>query len=218
MYDSTSQHQNSADLLQGNASSNCTELLRTCLGPKRYFYIAVVNSCSCLCLKILGNKLIHFYTLFQPAQLMPAHIFRGLILDSFILNVQPQRRSSRKGVCCSHPCGRTLLQDRFSLRLSNPGLLTLPHRTFTKMHFPNRSAPLHILESSPPTKRLKHALGYKLSCLCLQSLPSKNLLAKETISACHWLLDQLCGFTWAKEFQQLPLILNFRETLDKLIC
>ena len=137
VYDGTSQHQNSADILQGNASSNSTELLQTCLGPKRYFYIAAVNSCSCLCLKILGNKLIHFCTLFQSACLMPVHIFRGLILDSFRLRVQPQRQRSQSRLCCNRPCGGTLMQDRLSLRLSNSGLVTLPHRSFTETHLPN---------------------------------------------------------------------------------
>lgn len=87
VYDSTSQHQNSAHLPQGNASSSFTQLLQTCLGPRLYFYIAVVNSCSCLCLKILGNKLIRFCMLSQTAWLMPVGILSTLILGSFRLRV-----------------------------------------------------------------------------------------------------------------------------------
>lgn len=86
-YDSTSQHQHSAHLPQGNASSIFTQLLQTCLGPRLYFYIAVVNSCSWLCLKILRNKLIHFCMLSQPACLMPVGIRSTLILGSFRLRV-----------------------------------------------------------------------------------------------------------------------------------
>lgn len=86
-YDSTSQHQHAAHLPQGNASSIFTQLLQTCLGPRLYFYIAVVNSCSWLCLKILRNKLIHFCMLSQPACLMPVGIRSTLILGSFRLRV-----------------------------------------------------------------------------------------------------------------------------------
>lgn len=58
-------------------------------------------------------------------------------------------------------------------------------------------------------------LGYKL-CRVL-ACKAKHLLAKETISTRHRLLDQLCGFTGAEEFREVPLTLNFQDTLDKLI-